>query len=84
MDVDGMLKTLKDECEMVNVAIAALERLQVGAPKRRGRPPLWLTQRRKETNAAMPPAPTAASGEEAGVVAKKRRGRPPKVRPEAT
>ena len=80
MDVDGMLKTLKDECKMIDMAIATLERLQAGAPKRRGRPPLWLTQRRLETG--VPSAASAAGAGEAMPV-KKRRGRPPKVRPQA-
>ena len=81
MDVDGMLKTLKDECEMIDMAIATLERLQAGAPKRRGRPPLWLTQRRLETG--VPSAGSVAGAGEAGMPVKKRRGRPPKVRPQA-
>jgi hypothetical protein len=71
MDVEGMLKSLREEREKVDMVIASLERLQAGAPRRRGRPPLWLSERRGEIT-------TVPSSGEPGVVVKKRRGRPPK------
>ena len=77
MDVDGMLKELRDQRDGIDMAIAALERLQAGAPRRRGRPPLWLSQRRQESDTT---TITPIDGEP-GVAVKKRRGRPPKNRP---
>jgi len=61
---------------MVDHAIAVLERLQVGAPRRRGRPPRWLAERKLEvggaSNASAPPV-----GPD-GQPVKRGRGRPRK------
>jgi len=43
-----ILEELRSEADMVDHAIAVMERLQLGAPRRRGRPPRWLTERKKE------------------------------------
>lgn len=42
MDIQQVLAELRQELERINEAIASLERLQRGVP-RRGRPPRWLT-----------------------------------------
>ena len=46
MDVSAILKELHRERELIDHAIAALERAQAGAYKRRGRPPKWLANLR--------------------------------------
>jgi hypothetical protein len=43
MELDKALTQLQQELARINEAIASLERLQRGAP-RRGRPPQWLAQ----------------------------------------
>lgn len=48
MDVNKMLTELRQERETIEEAILVLERLARGRGKRRGRPPLWMTE------AAMP------------------------------
>ena len=42
MDVNEILKGLREEREQLEEAIIALERLQASVGKRRGRPPAWL------------------------------------------
>lgn len=44
MDVNKMLVELRQERETIEEAILVLERLARGRGKRRGRPPLWMTQ----------------------------------------
>ena len=66
MDVTKMLNDLRSEREQIEEAIMTLERLARGRGKRRGRPPLWLSEARKRTVGSDVP------------VAPPRRGRPPK------
>ena len=65
MDVTKMLNDLRAEREQIEEAIMTLERLARGRGKRRGRPPLWLSEAKKR-----------AAGSE--MVVAPRRGRPPK------
>lgn len=51
MDISKMLTELKEEREQIEEAILTLERLAQGRGKRRGRPPLWLIEARKRTDA---------------------------------
>jgi hypothetical protein len=44
MDVNKMLTELRQERETIEEAILVLERLARGRGKRRGRPPLWMTE----------------------------------------
>ena len=43
MDLEAILKQLREERDQLEVSILAMERLQVGQGKRRGRPPAWLS-----------------------------------------
>ncbi|MFB3827168.1 MAG: hypothetical protein ACE15B_10380 [Bryobacteraceae bacterium] len=43
MNIDEVLAELHEELARLNEAIATLERLQEGVP-RRGRPPSWLSE----------------------------------------
>jgi hypothetical protein len=42
MDILSILDQLRNELEAVNESILALERIQAGHQRRRGRPPAWL------------------------------------------
>jgi hypothetical protein len=44
MDLTKMLVELREERAQIEEAILILERLARGRGKRRGRPPLWMTQ----------------------------------------
>jgi hypothetical protein len=44
MDVGKMLAELRQEREQLEEAIMSLERLARGRGKRRGRPPLWMSE----------------------------------------
>jgi hypothetical protein len=44
MDINAILAGLRQEHERLGAAIASLERLAAGGAKRRGRPPLWLSE----------------------------------------
>jgi hypothetical protein len=44
MDLEAILKELRQEREQLEEAILSLERMQLGAGKRRGRPPAWLSR----------------------------------------
>jgi hypothetical protein len=44
MDLNKMLVELRQEREQLEQAIIILERLARGRGKRRGRPPLWLSE----------------------------------------
>jgi hypothetical protein len=80
MNYNEMLEDLRQERDLVDHAIAVLERMQVGAPRRRGRPPGWLTDRKKEIMGAAGGTheETVPSGEEP---VKRKRGRPRKNPP---
>ena len=43
MDIVKMIAELHEERDHVDEAILVLSRLAAGAPKRRGRPPKWMT-----------------------------------------
>jgi hypothetical protein len=43
-DIVRILTELREEQELLAMAIQALERLAQNAPKRRGRPPAWLAE----------------------------------------
>jgi len=62
MDIEAVLKQLRDEHTRIQEAIASLERLGASGVRRRGRPPKWLQEAKHRDEA---PAP-------------KRRGRPRK------
>ena len=42
MDLTKILSELRRERELIDQAIAALERVLAGGKRRRGRPPAWL------------------------------------------
>jgi hypothetical protein len=44
MDLDAILKQLREEREQLEVSILAIERLQSGQTRGRGRPPKWLAE----------------------------------------
>jgi hypothetical protein len=44
MDLQNILKQLREEHERLTQSIVAMERLVVGKPRGPGRPPKWLTQ----------------------------------------
>ncbi len=52
MDITKMLDELRQERESIEEAIITLERLARGRGKRRGRPPAWLAEMRKQKPAA--------------------------------
>ena len=74
-----ILDELRGERDMVDHAIAVLERLQVGAPRRRGRPPRWLAERKNELGTAAPVSIASAPLGPDGQPIKRRRGRPRKI-----
>lgn len=49
MDVNRMLQEMREQREQIEEAILSLERLAAGRGKRRGRPPAWLSEMRKES-----------------------------------
>jgi hypothetical protein len=46
MDLSKVLDELRTELHQVDEAIVSLERMAVGAGKRRGRPPAWMVAAR--------------------------------------
>lgn len=78
MNYSEILDELRTERDMVDQAIAVLERLQVDAPRRRGRPPRWLSDRKKEAGSVK--AVPGAVGPD-GQPIKRGPGRPRKVQP---
>jgi len=44
MDISRILDEMRTERAQLEEAIASLERLALGGAKRRGRPPVWLSQ----------------------------------------
>lgn len=69
MDITRMLADLRQERAAVEEAIMILERLARGRGKRRGRPPLWMTEAQPVKRRGRPPGSknkpkeTAANGE---------------------
>jgi hypothetical protein len=61
MDVIKILAELREELAQIDAAILSLERLERGAGPRRGRPPRWLTDLRKQEEGKKP-AVAAKSG----------------------
>jgi hypothetical protein len=69
MDINKILAGLRQEHEQLGEAIVSLERLAAGGAKRRGRPPLWLSELKKKRKPGRPPGsknkrlfkPTAAA-----------------------
>jgi hypothetical protein len=55
MDVNKMLADLRQEREQIEEAIIILERLARGRGKRRGRPPLWMSQATPAKRRGRPP-----------------------------
>lgn len=80
MNYSQILDELRSERDMVDHAIAVLERLQVGAPRGRGRPPRWLADRKKEEGGSGPVKVETPVGPD-GQPLKRGRGRPRKVQP---
>ena len=52
MDVEKILRQLYEERARVENAILALELLEAGSRKRRGRPPKWIVEARRRAAAA--------------------------------
>ena len=44
MDVDVILKELREDLALMNEAILTIERLAAGGKRRRGRPPKWMQE----------------------------------------
>jgi hypothetical protein len=44
MDLEAILQQLREERDQVDESILAMERLQIGLGRRRGRPPKWLAE----------------------------------------
>ncbi|HEY3741794.1 MAG TPA: hypothetical protein VGL53_18210 [Bryobacteraceae bacterium] len=82
MNYMEILDDLRQERDLVDHAIAVLERMQVGAPRRRGRPPGWLTDRKNEVTGG---GGGSASGDATPgpEPVKRKRGRPRKNQPMA-
>jgi hypothetical protein len=49
MDLPKILKQLRDEFAQLNESILALERMEAGRTRRRGRPPIWLAEAKRIT-----------------------------------
>jgi hypothetical protein len=47
MDLPKILGLLREELSNLNEAIVTLERMQMTLPRRRGRPPRWLTEAKR-------------------------------------
>ena len=60
MDISRILADLRAERVQIEEAIITLERLAEGRGKRRGRPPTWLVEARKQDSAP----PLVAKGKE--------------------
>jgi hypothetical protein len=66
MDLEVILKELREELIHVNMSILALERLAAGEHRGRGRPPKWITDARSEPTQSghrTVTKPAAAKGE---------------------
>jgi hypothetical protein len=62
MNIDEILKSLREERDSLEEAILSLERLAAGQGRRRGRPPAWMKKLEEAQTSSAP----------------KRRGRPAK------
>lgn len=69
MNLEKILGDLHDEKRRIDEAISALERISAGRPRRRGRPPRWLTEQR--LNGTEPIDVPAAKHAEEGALARK-------------
>jgi len=49
MDIGKVLDELREQLHQVDEAILSLERMAVGAGKRRGRPPAWMVAAKETT-----------------------------------
>jgi hypothetical protein len=49
MDIYRILEELREQHAQVGEAIICIERLAIGSSKRRGRPPAWISTRKKGT-----------------------------------
>jgi hypothetical protein len=58
MDVKGILDQLREERAQIAEAIIALERMQLGRGRRRGRPPKWMQEAKLDL-----PAPSKRRGQ---------------------
>ena len=76
MNYMEILDELRQERDLVDHVIAVFERIQAGAPRRRGRPPIWLSERKKEVLGSGTSTPIAIESGEPPV--KRKRGRPRK------
>ena len=63
MDISRILADLRAERVQIEEAIITLERLAEGRGKRRGRPPTWLVEARKQDGKA-PVTPLVVKGKE--------------------
>jgi hypothetical protein len=81
MNYMEMLEDLRQERDLVDHAIAVLERMQVGAPRRRGRPPGWLNDRKKEILGGAGGGAGTDSPSPGAEPVKRKRGRPRKNPP---
>ena len=81
MNYMEILDDLRQERDLVDHAIAVLERMQVGAPRRRGRPPGWLTDRKKEITGGGGGATSEDAVAPGAEPVKRKRGRPRKNPP---
>ena len=54
MDIEAMLKELRERRDALDEVIVVLERLQTGQ-KRRGRPPKWMTHAKDDAKEPEPP-----------------------------
>jgi len=51
MNIEEILKSLRDERDSLEEAILSLERLAAGQGRRRGRPPAWMKKIVEQTTA---------------------------------
>ncbi len=65
MNLEKILADLHDEKRRIDEAISALERISAGRPRRRGRPPRWLTEQRTKGDGSVD-GTSFAPGEEVG------------------
>jgi hypothetical protein len=61
MDLTKMLFQLRSEREQIEQAILVLESLAKGGGKRRGRPPKWMTEARRDAEPEAPKRRAAKS-----------------------
>ena len=54
MDINAIQEELRQRCELLEEAIRSLQRLAICGAKRRGRPPLWLTEIKEKRGPGRP------------------------------